>query len=144
MPSFGKTSELALQGVHPDLVAFLRKLVEHWDFTVLNGRRTEEQQKDYVHGTNFTGVNPEHQILSQTMNSKHLPQADGFAHAVDVAPYPQRWGSAKFEKQQLYFAGFAMGFAAATGFALRSGEDFNQDNDPTNDGFNDADHLEMK
>ena len=67
-----------LDGVHPDMVAIVKRAIEitDVDFGVTQGVRTLEQQREYVR----TGK-------SQTMNSKHLPQADGFSHAVDVVAY---------------------------------------------------------
>lgn len=67
-----------LKGVHPDLVRVVNRAIEvtETDFTVSEGLRTLETQKKYV----AKGV-------SKTMNSKHLPQSDGFGHAVDLYPY---------------------------------------------------------
>lgn len=66
-----------LAGVHPDLVDVVKLAIERTqvDFTVVEGVRTVAQQREYV----AKGV-------SQTMNSYHLPQADGLGHAVDLAP----------------------------------------------------------
>ena len=73
-----KKSLSRLEGVHPDMVAVVERAIEltDVDFGVTQGTRTLEQQKEYVR----TGK-------SQTMNSKHLPQEDGFSHAVDVVAY---------------------------------------------------------
>jgi peptidoglycan L-alanyl-D-glutamate endopeptidase CwlK len=67
-----------LKGVHPDLVAVVKKAIEitKVDFGVTFGVRTVEEQERLV----ATG-------RSQTMNSKHLIQADGYAHAVDLVAY---------------------------------------------------------
>ncbi len=66
-----------LAGVHPDLVAVVKLAIQRTavDFTVVEGVRTVAQQRENV----AKGV-------SQTMASYHLPQADGFSHAVDLAP----------------------------------------------------------
>lgn len=66
-----------LIGVHPDLVEIVKLAIQRTavDFTVVEGVRTLEQQREYV----TKGA-------SQTMNSYHLPQADGLGHAVDLAP----------------------------------------------------------
>ena len=66
-----------LVGVHPDLVAVVKLAIQRTavDFTVVEGVRTVEQQREYV----TRGA-------SKTMNSYHLPQADGLGHAVDLAP----------------------------------------------------------
>ncbi len=67
-----------LDGVHPDLVKVVKRAIEitKTDFTVTEGVRTKEKQAENVR----RGV-------SKTMNSKHLPQADGFGHAVDIYPF---------------------------------------------------------
>jgi len=76
--SFGRASERRLKGVHPDLVAVNRLALKKssQDFTVFEGVRDIETQREYVR----RGV-------SQTMNSKHLLQPDGYGHAVDNVPW---------------------------------------------------------
>lgn len=66
-----------LIGVHPDLVAVVKLAIQRTagDFTVVEGVRTIAQQREYVARGS-----------SKTMNSFHLPQADGLGHAVDLAP----------------------------------------------------------
>jgi len=67
-----------LDGVHPDLVAVVKRAIEitEIDFGVIQGVRTIEEQKELV----AKGA-------SQTMKSKHLPQEDGYGHAVDLMAY---------------------------------------------------------
>jgi peptidoglycan L-alanyl-D-glutamate endopeptidase CwlK len=66
-----------LDGAHPDL----RKVILHAasissvDFTVLEVLRTVARQRQLVA-----------QGASKTMNSRHLPGADGKSRAVDIAP----------------------------------------------------------
>jgi peptidoglycan L-alanyl-D-glutamate endopeptidase CwlK len=69
-------SEKNLQGVHPDLVAIVRRAVELYDetFIVTEGLRTIERQRQLV----AKGA-------SKTMNSRHIKAANGFGHAVDLA-----------------------------------------------------------
>ena len=64
--------------MHPDLVKVVKRAIQitKQDFTIFDGLRTEEEQEANVE----KGV-------SQTMESKHLPQDDGFSHAVDTVPY---------------------------------------------------------
>src|SRR6056297_2888142 len=66
-----------LSGVHPDLVAVVKRAIEitEQDFSVLEGVRNIERQRQLVA-----------QGKSQTMNSRHLT-----GHAVDLAPYPLSW-----------------------------------------------------
>ena len=78
MYKFSKRSEQSLQGVHPDLVAVIRRALAltEVDFMVTEGVRSLERQRQL-----YT------KKASQTMNSMHLPQSDGFAHAVDLAAW---------------------------------------------------------
>lgn len=76
--ALGTASRKELSGVHPALQAIVEEAIKITvqDFTVHDGLRTEAEQRDYVR----RGV-------SKTMNSKHMKQADGFGHAVDLVPY---------------------------------------------------------
>lgn len=70
---FGGRSISRMAGLHPDLKKVMNQaiLATDLDFTVLEGLRTLERQKQMVE----TGA-------STTLNSRHL---DG--HAVDIAPF---------------------------------------------------------
>lgn len=75
---FGRRSEKCLVGVYPPFVKVLRRALEisPYDFGVIKGARTfEEQKKEFEEGS------------TTTMNSRHLIQADGWAHAVDILAY---------------------------------------------------------
>jgi peptidoglycan L-alanyl-D-glutamate endopeptidase CwlK len=76
--SLGAKSRAELKGVHPNLVCVVERAIKisEQDFSVHDGLRTEAEQRAYVK----SGV-------SQTMNSMHRPQADGFGHAVDLVPF---------------------------------------------------------
>lgn len=69
---FGKRSNKRLEGVHSDLVRVMRRAIAESDidFTVLEGLRTTERQRQLV----AKGA-------SKTMRSRHLT-----GHAVDIAP----------------------------------------------------------
>jgi len=68
----GQRSLSRLEGVHPDLVRVVKKAaaLSDLDFTILEGIRSVERQKQLVS-----------QGASRTMNSRHLT-----GHAVDLAP----------------------------------------------------------
>ena len=68
----GARSLTRLEGVHPDLVRVVKKAaaMSDLDFTVLEGIRSVERQKQLVA-----------QGASKTMNSRHIT-----GHAVDLAP----------------------------------------------------------
>ena len=66
-----------LSGVHPDLVAVVKRAIQitEVDFTVIEGIRSRERQKQLV----AKGA-------SKTMNSRHIT-----GHAVDMVPWPIDW-----------------------------------------------------
>jgi peptidoglycan LD-endopeptidase CwlK len=90
MYQLGSQSNQRLLGVHPDLVRVVRRAIAitAQDFTVLEGVRTLERQREYV----AKGA-------SQTLDSRHLVGADGYGHAVDLAAYigGVRWEWALYE-----------------------------------------------
>lgn len=71
--TFSSQSEMALQDVHPDLVAVVRHAFRRSEvtFSVLEGRRSPERQAKLKAAG-----------LSLTMNSRHLT-----GHAVDLVPW---------------------------------------------------------
>lgn len=75
--SLSQRSMQHLSGVHPDLVAVVKRAIQitEQDFSVIEGIRHIERQRQLV----AKGV-------SKTMNSRHLT-----GHAVDLAPYPLSW-----------------------------------------------------
>ena len=99
--SFGTNSKVELQGVHPKLVevAYLAIELSEQDFSVHDGLRTSvEQQKLVAKGA------------SKTLNSKHLRQADGFGHAMDLVPYIN--GKLRWEWKPIYIIAEAVHEAA--------------------------------
>lgn len=110
MPSFGPQSMKNLFGVHPDIIDVLEEAIKYYDFSVLEGVRTPVRQKAL------------HTIgASQTLNSKHLRQSDGYSHAVDIAPYPIDWNDTdRFH----HLAYLIKGIAASKGVALVWGGDW--------------------
>ena len=98
----GPQSRAELKGVHPKLVAVVERAIEitGQDFSVHDGLRTESEQREYVR----RGV-------SQTMNSMHRYQADGFGHAVDLVPYIN--DKLRWEWSAIYPIAAAVKFAAA-------------------------------
>jgi len=107
----GVKSLKELEGVHPKLVAVVQRAIvlTQQDFTVFDGLRTLEEQKEMVR----TGA-------STTMNSKHLRQADGYGHAVDLVPWIN--GKPRWEWLPIYTIAESVRLAAKElGVALRWG-----------------------
>jgi peptidoglycan L-alanyl-D-glutamate endopeptidase CwlK len=88
----GQRSLSELEGVHSDLVAVVKRAIEitPQDFSVHDGIRTIEQQKELVKSG-----------ASKTLNSRHIT-----GHAVDLVPYINgklRWNRNQFIKSLMLF-----------------------------------------
>ena len=70
-------SLIKLEGAHPDLVRVVKRAaaLSDIDFTILEVLRTPARQRELVKSG-----------ASKTMNSRHLPGADGKSRAIDIAP----------------------------------------------------------
>lgn len=134
MPSFGKKSKEKLDTCHPDIVRVMERAIKIYDFTVLEGVRTPERQKELVD-----------KGMSKTLNSKHLPDSDGLSRAIDIAPYPVDWSNDPKNLARFYFlAGVVMACAAEEGVKLRWGGNWDGDQDFTDNPFFDGPHFELK
>lgn len=91
MFQLGTKSKQRLQGVHPDLARVVHRAIQltTQDFTVLEGVRSIETQRDYVR-----------RGASQTMESRHLVGPQGFGRAVDLVPWAG--GMARWEWPLIY------------------------------------------
>ena len=120
------TSEARLEGVHPDLVKVVRRAIAITanDFTVTCGLRTEKEQAENVK----RGV-------SKTMKSKHLPQRDGYSHAVDLAPLVGGKPSFVWGKPYDDVSGAMKQAAAELGVKIQWGGDWKK--------FKDGPHYEL-
>ena len=126
---FSKVSAARLATCHPDLQRLFNDVIKHWDCSVTYGIRTEEEQTQMVA-----------KGKSKTINSKHLRQADGYSHAVDVVPYPVDW---KDHRRFYYFGGFVLGTAKKLGIPIRWGGDWNGNLEVKDQNFNDLPHFEL-
>jgi len=85
MYNFSQRSKDKLKGVHPDLVRVMEEAIRTSpiDFAIIQGVRTQaEQNALYEQGRTKPG-----QIVTWTRDSKHIPQKDGYGHAVDFAAF---------------------------------------------------------
>jgi peptidoglycan L-alanyl-D-glutamate endopeptidase CwlK len=88
-------STARLRGVHPDLVRVVQRCAADWKdpetgFIVTCGVRTLEEQKVL-----------KAKGASKTLRSRHIPAANGYAHAVDLAATVQgqvRWDWPLYDK----------------------------------------------
>lgn len=156
MRTFGTSSEQHLKGLHPTLIAVVRRALQtcKYDFSVVQGLRTDEEC--YVNfGKGRTPAQclaggcparysqpklPKVTWLGHALSSNHRKKADGFGHAVDLLPEPYDW------KDPSHFIAVRDAvFAAATELRahLRWGADWDQDGHPFEKGETDQPHFEL-
>lgn len=128
MNEFSKQSWARLETCHPDLQLLFQEVVKHYDCSILEGWRSEEDQNNAVHEGKSKTPWPE---------SKHntIPSS-----AVDVAPYPIQWNNLK---RFYHFAGFVLATAKAMNIKIRWGGDWDSDMDLDDQDFNDLVHFEL-
>ncbi len=137
--ALGKTSLSKLVGVHPDLVAVVKKAISisTQDFSVLEGVRTPERQLElYAQGRTKPG-----DIVTWTKVSNHFRNTlTGYGHAVDLGPHPLNWNDVS-----AFDAMAAAMFAAAESLniKIRWGADWDSDGKPREKGESDSPHFEL-
>jgi hypothetical protein len=96
-----KASERHLLGVHPDLVAVVRRAAEitHIPFRVTEGARNLKRQKELLK-----------QGATTTLNSRHIPGPDGWAKAIDLVALTG--GEVSWDWQYYHLLAVAMKAAA--------------------------------
>ena len=130
MAKFGRRSMSRLEGVHPLLVDWAFSVVRIIDCSVVSGVRSLTTQAEYV----AAGA-------SQTMQSYHLIQGDGYGHALDLAPYPIDWD--KLRSFDL-LAGIGLAVAHQMGLPITWGGDWNKNMDVYDNNFDDIGHFQIE
>lgn len=130
MPKFGEQSLKRLDTCDERIQKVLNEVIKHYDFMILEGTRTVEQQQQYYKEgkSKLDGINKK---------SKHQSYP---SLAVDIAPYPIDWNDSK---RFYYLAGLVIATANSMGIKLRWGGDWDSDGDFKDNTFNDLPHFEL-
>lgn len=128
MPRFSQSSLDKLATCDKRLQVIMEEAIQHIDFTVVYGFRSEEEQNKAFNG-GFSKL--------KWPQSKHNSNP---SRAIDIAPYPVDWTD---HKRFIYLAGIVMGIAACKGIKLRWGGDWNSNNLFSDERFQDLAHFEL-
>jgi peptidoglycan L-alanyl-D-glutamate endopeptidase CwlK len=145
MYKFGARSKKHYDTLHPDLQKILDEVIKIYDFSIIDGLRTSEQQQELFH----KGVS---QLDGINKKSKH--QGDGkVSYAVDVMPYKKgsnAFSGKELDSRRFYFL---MGLIAMTASDLltkgeithkiRFGIDWDGDDVYDDQTFHDMPHFEL-
>lgn len=134
--AFGTASEAKLKTLHPDIVRVLRRAMSYqlMDFTIFETARSASQAA--ANAAKGTGI----------VNSKHLVQADGYAHAADVYPYPtSEAGKTIFQDTKRFnvLAGIILAAAKEEKVKIRWGGNWDGDNQFRDNSLEDLPHFEL-
>ncbi len=130
MPSFSRASLINLNTCHPKLQELANEVVKTIDCTVVCGfRNQQEQEKAFLN----------------RRSDKHWPDSKHNSNpstAMDLVPYVS--GSPTWQERQAYFfSGRVVEIANRMGIPIRTGADWDQDNDVNDQGLKDPCHFEL-
>lgn len=129
MPSFGAKSRSILMTCHPDLIEICEAVIETYDFTVLEGHRSDERQEELFR---------QGKSKLRAGESKHNQYP---SEAVDIAPYPIDWNDSR---RFFLLAGMMFHAAAELDIRIRWGGDWDGDWSHVDQSFHDFPHFELE
>jgi len=156
MPRFGTRSTANLETCHPDLQTILKEAIKYFDFSVIFGyRSSEEQHKLFEKGRKKIDgkwlVIYKLKIVTYKDGfkklSKHNIITGGGANAVDIIPWPEGY---KDTRKMDYLAGIVKGIAwiyKSKGIIdndITWGADWDNDNILSDHKFVDRPHFQIK
>ena len=128
MYKYGTRSTKNLSEAHPELQRLFNEVIKHYDCSIIEGYRGEEEQnRAYYAGK--SGL--------KFPSSKHNKKP---SLAVDVVPYPIDW---RDKDRFYYFGGLVKGIASQLGIKIRWGGDWDGDNKFKDQSFHDLPHFEL-
>lgn len=133
MPKFGRTSRVRLRTCHRELIILCENVIEHVDFSVVEGHRSKELQDQYF---------SEGKSFLKWPQSKHNKEP---SMAVDIIPYPAGYN----ERAMLVLAGFVLRTVALLQYQgiithkIRWGGDWDGDGDYDDNSLWDPWHFEL-
>jgi len=150
MPQFGKKSLENLEHCHEDIKAILGVLIKQYDFSVISGIRTDEEQQElFAQGrSKLDGIN---------RKSKHQGREDDegniVSFAVDIMPYAKGTNAFSGEEKDARRFYVMMGMVKAIARNLREqniishsvrfGMDWDGDDVYDDQTFDDLPHFEL-
>jgi len=142
MPHFGRRSKMHLISCHADLQTIFNEVVRDYDCSIIMGRRGKEEQERLYHA----GLSKKNWPNSYHNSSPSM--------ATDVVPYPIVLHGRNLWKEEnhhrfYHFIGFVLATAQQLYrrnkicHLLRSGSDWDYDNDLRDQTFYDLPHYEL-
>ena len=133
MPEFSAKSKARLLSCHPDLQRLFNEVIKRRDCTIVVGHRGKEGQDEAYRG-GFSQI--------RWPGSKHNSKP---SLAVDVMPYFDTEPHIRWDDQlaTYNFIGFVQGVADMLNTYIRTGADWDMDDDFYDQSFMDLPHFEL-
>ena len=132
MPKFGRRSTANLETCHWVIRKIMESVVHNYDCSVFEGARSQELQDQHFH----SGLSKKKWPDSLHNTTPERPKA----LAWHCLPYPIDW---KDLDGMRHFAGWVQATAAAMGYVVRWGGDWDSDRDLHDQTFYDLAHFEL-
>jgi peptidoglycan L-alanyl-D-glutamate endopeptidase CwlK len=129
MPAFSNKSRAKLDSCHRDLQLICERVIQYYDFSVLEGYRSGDRQNELFR---------QGKSKLKSGQSKHNQDP---SRAVDIAPYEIDWDNAK---RFYLLAGMMFQAANDLGIKIRWGGDWDGDWDHGDQSFMDLPHFELR
>ena len=131
VPKYSRSSLIRLSTCHPKLITLFNLVIQFFNCVIVCGYRGEEEQNQLY-------------IKEKTK----MPFPDSLhnsypALAVDAYPFFPGKGVSFEQRQCTYFAGHVKAMACLLGINLRTGADWDGDNDVNDQTFHDICHFEL-
>ena len=136
MPRFGAKSKRELATCHPLLQKLFNEVIKYYNCSILKGRRGKTEQNQLF---------AEGRSQLKYPNSKHNAKPGEPSFALDAVPWfinpPHvRWN----DRNKFYeFCGFVQGIAKVMGIKIRSGSNWDMDDELDDQNFFDLPHFEI-
>lgn len=128
MYSFSENSKKKLNTCHPKIQLLFNEVIRHYDCTVIEGHRSNKRQEELFR-TGFSQVEAGKSLHNITPSM-----------AIDVVPCPVDW---KDTESLYHFVGFVLGMATSMDIDIRTGADWNRNNNLKDQSFMDLAHFEL-
>lgn len=142
MYKFGEKSQTKLDSCHPDIQKIMNEAIKIYDFSVLEGHRTAEKQKEY-YDKGLSKLDGKYKLSKHQSNPSMaidiMPYAKGFNPFVDYKGTESFYylaGIIKSISSNLYNSG-------EISHKILWGGNFNNDKYFNNDNFLDLPHFEL-
>ncbi len=131
MNYFGANSSHALAGADGRLRRIARKVIVIKDHSILKSHRPKAEQDDaFASGkSKLEWPHGKHNVVPSL--------------AIDVQTYPRPYSARDLREEQYYLLGLYVGIGAEMGIELRTGADWDDDGEVTDNGWDDLFHVEI-